>query len=139
MLEKLETLRKEAEALLQNIADLPTLQKVKQDWLGKNGKITELLKAIPTLEPEQRRPFGIGANEIKTLLTDGLASLEEKLIDSAGSGFKLDLTIPGVDISQGGLHPTRQMRDDLNQAFARWVLRFLKGVTSPPKKALSIT
>lgn len=127
MLEKLETLRQEAEAILQSIADLATLQKVKQDWLGKNGKITELLKAIPTLEPEQRRPFGIGANEIKTLLTERLAVLEEKLIDSAGSDLKLDLTIPGVDISQGGLHPTRQMRDDLNLAFASLGFEIFEG------------
>ena len=89
MLEKLETLRHEAEADLAGITDMEALQKVKHDWLSKNGKLTDILKAIPTLPAEQRRPFGIGANEIKTMLTEKLASLEEAFIDQAGSGINL--------------------------------------------------
>ena len=102
MLEKLETMRQEAENDLQSITDLQTLQKVKHDWLSKTGKVTELLKAIPTLEPEQRRPFGIGANEIKTMLTERLNALEEQLLDSAGSDLNRDLTSPCFDFTRGG-------------------------------------
>jgi phenylalanyl-tRNA synthetase alpha chain len=118
MLARLEELRAEAEASLASAQDIEALQKIKSTWLGKNGKLTELLRAIPSLSPEEKRIVGSGANQIKQFLTEGLADREEDLLNAQTDAPAIDLTLPGYDFLRGGLHPTRQMRDDLNAAFA---------------------
>lgn len=127
MLVRLQELQAEAQANLDSINDLPSLHRVKNDWLGKNGKLTELLKAIPTLSPEDRKTVGSGANQIKAMLTERLAQREAELLEARPALPAFDLTLPGISYTGGGLHPTRQMRDDLNAAFASMGFEIYEG------------
>ena len=127
MLARLQELQAPAQANLDSINDLPSLHRVKNDWLGKNGKLTELLKAIPTLSPEDRKTVGSGANQIKAMLTERLAQREAELLEARPALPAVALTLPGISYTSGGLHPTRQMRDDLNAAFASMGFEIYEG------------
>lgn len=90
-------------------ADLKTLDDLRVHYLGKKGEITTQLKALGTLEPEQRKQFGQVVNQVRDRLNEQLLArkavleavdLEKRLQDQA-----VDITLPGRGDQRGGIHP----------------------------------
>lgn len=106
---------------LNAIADAGTaavLHAARQQYLGKKGELTLVLKELGRLEEEERRVTGSLANEIKESINQAIERREQELLDEA-SAFEgaIDLTLPGIRPQSGGLHPITQMSYDLNDAF----------------------
>ncbi|HNZ62886.1 MAG TPA: phenylalanine--tRNA ligase subunit alpha [Bacillota bacterium] len=94
------------------------LELLRQQYLGKKGLLTEILKGLGRLSPEERRQTGQLANEIKNQLAGAIESRKEELLANASLFVQPpDLTIPGTGMARGGLHPVTQMCYDLNDAF----------------------
>ncbi|HHU06760.1 MAG TPA: phenylalanine--tRNA ligase subunit alpha [Clostridiaceae bacterium] len=118
MLQKLENIEQEAMRALVNIQSEEELQKLSQQYLGKNGELTQVLKGLGQLEPDDRRNVGQMANKVKTSLSEQIDNKRISLSDSAPVlDFPPDLTAPGISPKSGGLHPITQMSYDLNDAF----------------------
>jgi phenylalanyl-tRNA synthetase alpha chain len=118
MLERLETMRTEGLQEIAAAATLAQLQEVRQKWMGKKGQLTEVLKELGKLSPDERKTVGRVANEIKTAVSEALDARQEAVLEEASSfAGEIDLTRPGVAVSGGGLHPITQMAYDLNDAF----------------------
>ncbi len=92
------------------------LEEAKARFLGKAGALTELLKGLGKLPPEERKAAGEGINagksEIETALNarrDALANLK---LESKLAAEALDVSLPGRTPQRGGLHPVSigQMR-----------------------------
>jgi len=65
-------------------ADLRRLQELKTELLGrKAGALTEILKQLPTLDPENRKAIGGAANVLKQELESALAAREREQIGRA--------------------------------------------------------
>jgi phenylalanyl-tRNA synthetase alpha chain len=99
----------EAAAQFAAIRDLPQLENAKARYLGKQGVLTDFLKGLGKLPPEEKRDRGSRINaakdEIERLLEQrraaiGRAKLDERLAEEA-----LDVTLPGRARGRGGIHP----------------------------------
>ncbi len=103
---------------LESVQSEEELQKLTQQYLGKNGELTLVLKGLGQLQPEERKNVGQMANIIKTSLSGQIEEKKSSLSDSAPVlDFPPDLTVPGISPQSGGLHPITQMSYDLNDAF----------------------
>jgi phenylalanyl-tRNA synthetase alpha chain len=116
--EKLEALLVEGEERIEKSETEIELQETKAALMGKKGALTEIMKEMPRLPPEERRVIGTLANETKDrLLRLFEGRLERLLLKASEISPDFDCTVPGFPPSGGGLHPITQMCYDLNDAF----------------------
>ncbi|GMA54388.1 hypothetical protein GCM10025857_57450 [Alicyclobacillus contaminans] len=73
--EQLETLENETLQQIQQTTDLSTLNQIRVQTLGKKGPITEVLRGMKDLTPEERPKVGSFANQVRDNLTQ---QIEEK-------------------------------------------------------------
>lgn len=117
-LERLEELKKAGLEKIQSTSLPDELQLVRANLLGRKGEVTEILKSVGQASPELRRVLGQAANDVKQILNDAVEKHNEALLDSASSiEGNFDITLPGIEPNNGGLHPITQMCYDLNDAF----------------------
>ncbi len=69
MKEKLKELLREGQERISAVANETELQNVKAYFLGKKGKLTELMKELPKQAPEFRRELGKAVNQAKDALS----------------------------------------------------------------------
>jgi phenylalanyl-tRNA synthetase alpha chain len=112
----LERLRAEAEQHIRAAADGDALQRLRTEYLGrKAGRLTAILKLLPTLEPEARRRVGQAANAAKAALEGLLADAEAALVAAAPAAG--DLTMPARRAWRGALHPVTLVGDEICDIF----------------------
>ena len=120
-MENLDAIVREALALFGAIEDPDELERVKARFLGKTGALTDLLKGLGKLPPEQRPAAGGRINGAKQELEHALdarraairnARLEARLREEA-----LDVTLPGRGAGVGGLHPINRTLDRIGMLF----------------------
>ena len=118
MKEKLEEIRSKGLKKIEEVKKLEDLQEVTREITGKKSELTEALKSLSELSVEMKKTIGMQATEIKKLFADKLKEKEDELINAKSVVDKpLDLTLPGIDVEGGALHPITQMCYDLNDAF----------------------
>ncbi len=110
---------REAVAAARSAADL---EQARVRFLGRQGVLTQLLRSLGTLAPEERPLVGAAANEAKRMLE---ALLEERLARALESErraqrtrARLDLTLPGRRPARGVLHPLTRVHDEIVAIFA---------------------
>ena len=112
---ELEQILVQGQAAIAAVSDLPTLEQVKAQFLGKNGSLTAAFKQMGALSPDEKKAFGAKINVVKTGIEEALeakrAEITEKAIAEKLARETVDVTLPGRRNHQGGLHPvTRTMR-----------------------------
>ncbi|MCH2107252.1 MAG: phenylalanine--tRNA ligase subunit alpha, partial [Planctomycetes bacterium] len=131
MLERLESLRQDALSRVADAADAESLRALEKELLGKEGVIAEILAAIPTLPPEERRGTGQGANALKGELLEAIgakkAALDEALVEALRDGGGFDPTLPPAAPARGGLHPITQVRREVEAIFTSMGYEVLDG------------
>ena len=73
MQSKLEEIRSQALSELERVGSLKELDAWRVSYLGRKGKLTQILRSLKDLPLEQRREVGSAANELKELLEERLA------------------------------------------------------------------
>lgn len=118
MKDRINAIKEEGIAALRQTDSFNELENVRQQYLGKKGHLTEVLKGLGKLAPEGRKEMGQLANVIKELFARTIEEQKRQLLEDA-SYFETapDLSIPGLRVSSGGLHPVTQMCYDLNDSF----------------------
>ncbi|WP_423186225.1 phenylalanine--tRNA ligase subunit alpha [Alishewanella sp. d11] len=118
----LSAILNEALAAVAAAGDIPALEEVRVTFMGKKGSITELLKSLGGMDPEQRKIAGQQINDLKQQVQDALnekrdalqtAQLAEKL-----SQERIDVTLPGRGLEVGGLHPVSRTIARIESFFA---------------------
>ena len=118
MLNRLEELFLKSRERILEITGASSLEELYRELLGKKGSLTEILKGLGSLSPEEKKLVGKRANEIKTALAELIEAKKAELLASASQvSGEVDLTKPGIELPNGGLHPVTQMCYDLNDAF----------------------
>ncbi len=113
MLPALTALHTEALAALAAATDETALETLRIDYLGKKGKLTALSAGMKDVPPDLRKDVGAKLNEVRTAITDGIASrqLGFQAAQDAASVAGLDITLPGrPGQGSGTLHPLTQIR-----------------------------
>ena len=109
-LKTLETVYKETE-----------LAELKAEYLGKKGKVTQLMQAMKDLSPEERPAYGQKVNQLKNELSDALnghkESLENARIEAQLATEKIDVTLPGHNIPVGSSHILTQIVESIEDLF----------------------
>ncbi len=119
---RLERLAREAFDELAAACDLAALEAWRVRFLGKSGRLTEELKRIGSLGPEERPLAGAEVNQIKGRLEAALGARRESLAAAARetqlAAEAVDVTLPGRGRGLGGLHPLTQALRRIEDIFA---------------------
>ena len=108
MKEKLQSIKEQALSKIAEAQDINLLNDIKVSILGKKGELTQVLKSMKDVAPEDRPKVGQMVNETRANIE---AKLEEKMksINSAMRAEKMkretiDVTLPGVKKIDGHRH-----------------------------------
>ncbi len=105
----LQTLVQSAQAAFDAAATPADLENAKARFLGKSGSLTELLKGMGALSPEDKKTRGAAINQAKQQVEALLNARRQALADAELAqqlrAESLDVTLPGRRRGEGGLHP----------------------------------
>jgi phenylalanyl-tRNA synthetase alpha chain len=121
MLEQLEKIGKDAITALKKITDAEALEDFRIKYLGRKGRITQMLSQIGQLPSGQRRAAGRLANKAKKEITEAFEQLKKSLLQSQQEKSQelLDVTLPGKTINIGKTHVITQTINELLEIFGR--------------------
>ncbi len=121
LIQQIETLGGEFDALVAPLSDEQELRAAQAQFLGKKGKVSQLMKLMGKMPPESRKDVGAAFNQVKNRIT---AAVNRKLADLEGAARAADLarvvnvTLPGRDSPQGHVHILSQVRAEVVEIFA---------------------
>jgi phenylalanyl-tRNA synthetase alpha chain len=118
----LAELRTEAEAAVGAAGSAAELEELRVRYLGRKSELTQALRSIGELPPEQRGPVGKQANEVRQALEQLLerrtAELEASELDTRLVEARVDVTLPGDPlVPVGHLHLVSQIRRRMEDIF----------------------
>lgn len=118
---QLEALRDNTLKEIAQVATLKELNQIRVETLGKKGPITEVLRGMKNLSPEERPVVGGFANKIRDLLTEAIEArkvvLENEALNAALKEESLDVTLPGKQMPQGTRHILTQVMEEIEDIF----------------------
>ena len=121
LLAKIESLKAEANGSLAALDSLASLQEFKVRFLGKKGLLTDILKSLSLLDPQERPLVGQAANRAKTEIESQLESLQKNLGQKEQSRFQsqkqVDVTLPGLQFARGFRHPLSLVEKEITTLF----------------------
>lgn len=116
-----KTILAKAQQAVSDAQDLRALDDARVAYLGKKGELTNLLKGLGKLDPEQRPEAGALINEAKNALQDTLDArrhtLESEQLAKTLAQDSVDVTLPGRRAEAGGLHPVTQATYRIEEIF----------------------
>jgi phenylalanyl-tRNA synthetase alpha chain len=119
---ELDTLVHSAQTDFDAAAHGAALEDAKAQYLGKSGRLTELLKGLAKLSPEEKKTRGAEINQakarIETLLTQARERLAQAELQAQLRAEALDVTLPGRQRGTGGLHPVSRTIERIEAIFA---------------------
>ena len=109
MANDIESLITKAKTDLAAASDLNVLDQIRVQYLGKKGVLTEQLKALKDVAPEQRKEAGQAINKAKQDLQQSIEArkkaLQQAELQKKLESETIDVTLPGRGQQSGGLHP----------------------------------
>jgi len=118
----LDDILTEARSDFAAVANLPALEQAKARFLGKSGLITEQMKTLGGMAPEQRKEAGARINQVKdgveTLLRERREAIQNEELARQLAAESLDVTLPGRSAGVGGPHPVSLTLKRIEQLFA---------------------
>lgn len=97
------------------------LENLRLKYLGKKGRVAEIMPIMKTVPNEQKREIGILLNELKTSIENSInqmsKDLEAKEIENEiNNAEKIDITLP-IDENVGSLHPRTIIQKEIEDVF----------------------
>jgi phenylalanyl-tRNA synthetase alpha chain len=120
----LNTLERDLLAQVENAPDEAALDGVRVAALGKKGVVSELLKTLGAMTPEERKEKGPLINGLRDRVAGALAARKDALADAALerrlASERIDVTLPVQEgpETRGRIHPITQVIDELTAIFA---------------------
>ena len=121
MYEKIEQINQEYLQKMDTIDSVEQLEQAKVEFLGKKGKITELLQGLRDVASENRREVGAKINELKQKAEQNFASMLEKIKErelekQIANSEQYDITMP-INKLEGSLHPITIVQKQVEEVF----------------------
>ena len=121
MEEKIKQIRVKAEDEISKIETIHDLNEVKVKILGKKGELTEILRGMGSLSPEERPVIGNLVNkvrdEIEGLITSKETELKKKELQEKLQSEKIDVTLPATKVKRGSKHPLNRIIEEVEDLF----------------------
>ena len=121
MEEKINQIKEKAEKEISSISDIHDLNEVRVKILGKKGELTEILRGMGSLSPEERPVIGSLVNKVRDEI-EGLISLKEtelknKELQEKLESEKIDVTLPAKKVKRGSKHPLNRIIEEVEDLF----------------------
>lgn len=127
----LDEILQQAQAAIQSAPDLKSLDQYRVQYLGKKGTLTDYLKTLGQLAPEERPAAGQKINVVKeaiqTLIEERDNQLKQSLIEKQLASEKIDVTLPGRAVGTGSVHPIAKTMEDFRRIFGQMGFTFMEG------------
>jgi phenylalanyl-tRNA synthetase alpha chain len=121
--QSLSQLLSEAQTLVGGATELAAIEELRVRYLGKKSVLTEQLRLLGQLPPEQRPQVGKWVNDAKQSLQDKLTARRQELEQAARAQRltqeSIDVTLPGRAARIGGLHPVTRTLNRLEAFFVQ--------------------
>ena len=118
----IESLERQILDTVAGAADEAALEAVRVAALGKKGSISELLKSLGAMSPEERREKGPLFNTLRDRVSEAIAARKAELgregLDARLAFERIDVTLPVRPEVQGTIHPVAQVLDEITAIFA---------------------
>lgn len=130
-MQALEEILKHAKSAIQSATDLKSLDHYRVQYLGKKGQLTEYLKTLGQLPPEERPIAGQKINAaketIQLLIEERDTELKYLVIESQLASESIDITLPGRSQDFGSIHPITKTFEALRRIFTQMGFVFMDG------------
>lgn len=118
----LDAILNDATTSLTAVRSVPELEQTKAKYLGKSGSLTEQLKLLASMAPEDKKVAGAAINQakvrIESLINEAKSRIALNELDAKLSAEALDVTQPGRTAGIGGLHPVTKALERIEALFA---------------------
>jgi len=129
--ENLDALRDELMVEVDAAPDLEALEALRLSALGRQGRITELMKGLGQVAAEERRERGQALNIVKDAVAGAIASrqkaLEAVALDARLVEERIDMTLPPRPQPEGRIHPISQTIDEMAAIFCEMGFEVAEG------------
>ena len=117
----LQALEQDVLGQVEAAADEAALESVRVAALGKKGSVSERMKGLGAMDPEQRKEAGAALNLLKDKVADAIAhrkaALQEAALEARLASEKIDVTLPARPEPRGTIHPVSQVWEEVVQIF----------------------
>ena len=131
MKDKLREIREEAMKRIEAARDLDALNEIKVGVLGKKGDLTQVLKSMKDVAPEDRPKVGQMVNDTRAAIEEKLESVRKeianKLREEKMKNEVIDVTLPGTHKLIGHRHPNQIALEDLERVFVGMGYEIVEG------------
>ncbi len=116
-MDDLDKIMEEAKQKVDNVADRMTLSHINATYLGKNGELSHLLKALRDMGDDERRIMGEKLNRMRDNLLNFFKQKEQQIADTILNeklaNEKVDVSIPVKPLVFGTEHPIEALKNDI--------------------------
>jgi phenylalanyl-tRNA synthetase alpha chain len=125
---KIQNLKSQAISSVLEAKDDKELERLRINYLGRKGEITQLIKGLPSLEPEEKKELGRFLNDVKKAVEEAIAR-QHSAIGKRPKLEKewLDVTTPGKKPTIGHIHPVTQIIWELTEVFEQMGYQIMEG------------
>lgn len=131
MSDELEQLLQTAQTDIAASADARALDALRVDLLGKKGRVTDLLKQLGGMAPDERKAFGERVNRVKEALSSAIevraATLASAELETRLASERIDVTLAGRGDTLGGLHPITRTINRISALFGELGFETVEG------------
>ena len=121
MQERLKQILEESKKQLQEAVSVADAEDVRVKVLGKKGQLTEILRSMGKLAPEERKELGQAANQVRSevekMLEETFENLKGKAREARFKAEKIDVTEPGKLYKLGTKHPVTITIEEISKVF----------------------
>ncbi|MBK1666784.1 phenylalanine--tRNA ligase subunit alpha [Rhodovibrio sodomensis] len=126
-----EELKRSLLAEVDGANTLDDLEQVRVSALGKKGRLTQQMKQLGQLDPEERKRVGQALNEVKDAVQQAIetrkASLAEAEMQARLERERVDVTLPARPFDMGRIHPISRTIEEMIQIFGAMGFRVAEG------------
>jgi len=119
---ELQTLERELTAQIDAASSEAALEEVRVGALGKKGVVSEKLKTLGRMTPEERKEMGPVLNGLKDRISAAIEArkqaLEAAALEARLATEKVDVTLPVRPEPKGKIHPVSQVFEEIAAIFA---------------------
>jgi phenylalanyl-tRNA synthetase alpha chain len=120
-MDQLNQLIDQAKKDFASCSKLAELDHIKSKFLGKSGPITEAMKSLASLSPEEKPKKGAEINQVKKQIESLLETRKEEIsnleLNEKLETEKIDVTLPSRPKMKGSLHPVMNTIDEISTIF----------------------
>ncbi|MBQ8147297.1 MAG: phenylalanine--tRNA ligase subunit alpha [Lachnospiraceae bacterium] len=121
MKEKLQAIQADAIAKIEAANDLDALNEIKVNVLGKKGELTQVLKSMKDVAPEDRPKVGQMVNDTRSAIEEKLEAVKKDITkkqrEEKMKNEVIDVTLPGTMHMKGHRHPNQIALEELERVF----------------------